>query len=236
MSEENQGRSGGTQELAKRPDESMADYVTRRRAVRERWELDRLRAEEARKHRAVSANDAPTTPPPVEDEDDDDRDEGPTASPPDALATEKAEREQRWAENRQKNAQEDELTRHWEEARVAHIDACGGLAPLTRDLPPMDTGRFPLPRVPAEDRAPRLERPDAPPQDAETELTAIIAECRHFMRAMAFESARMTPDAGDRMGFIERACRLAETGATVGDTVARVRGIEVPVLAPARRR
>ena len=149
----------------------------------------------------------------------------PQPAPSDPLAADKAEREQHWAENRKKAAQEDELTRHWEEARVAHIDSCGGLAPLTHDLPPMDTGRFPLPRMakPAEDRAPRYVRPDAPPDDAETELTAIIAECRYFMRGLAFESARLTPDAGDRFGFIDRACKLAETGAKVGKSVARLR-------------
>ncbi len=221
---------------ARMPDESDQEYerrLERRRKGREKQALaDALKAlaEKARGTAAQQKNDGANI-------DDEDAAEGPS-QPSDPVAAEKAVREERWAKNREKDAQEDELTRHWEAARVAHIDSRGGLAALTRDLPPMDTGRWPLPRLakPAEDRAPRPERPDAPPQDAETELTAIIAECRHFMRGLAFESARMTPDAGDRMGFIERACRLAETGATVGDTVARVRGMEVPVLAPARRR
>jgi len=59
--------------------------------------------------------------------------------------------------------------------------------------------------------------------DAETELTAVIAECRYFMREMAFESARMTPIASDRLRFIESARSLAEVSAKVGHSVATVR-------------
>jgi hypothetical protein len=62
-----------------------------------------------------------------------------------------------------------------------------------------------------------------PLTDAETELTAVIAECRYFMREMAFESARLTPDTRDRLSFIECARSLAETSAKVGHSVATVR-------------
>jgi len=57
----------------------------------------------------------------------------------------------------------------------------------------------------------------------------MIAEYRHFMRGVAFESARMTPNAADRLDFIDRACRLAEARSKVGKSVAGLRGCKTNV-------
>ena len=82
-----------------------------------------------------------------------------------------------------------------------------------------------VPRVapPKEKTARRYEPHADVPDDAETELTAVIAECRYFMREMAFESARTTPIASDRLRFIESARTLAETSAAVGKSIAPLR-------------
>jgi hypothetical protein len=99
------------------------------------------------------------------------------------------------------------------------------LAPLMpRD--PFGSGlRPPVPRLakPKEKSVRRYEPPADAPDDAETELTAVIAECRYFMREMAFESARLTPDANNRLSFIESARNLAETSAAIGKSLAGLR-------------
>jgi hypothetical protein len=155
----------------------------------------------------------------------------------DPIAQEKARREERWAQKNRREEQEDDLRRHWEAVHVAEVEKNGGIATLTRDNPYTADGRWPLPRAARPGDAPRYASPAPSGDDAETQLTAIIAECRYFMRELAFESARMTPHPGDRMGFIDGACRLAESGALVGQTVAHVRGSEAPpVFKPAPRR
>gem|GEM_PF-5475799 len=53
--------------------------------------------------------------------------------------------------------------------RRADVEKCGGLAALTRD-PPMDGGRWPLPRAPETDGPERYRKP--PPGNVETELAA----------------------------------------------------------------
>jgi hypothetical protein len=120
------------------------------------------------------------------------------------LAAIKAEREARWAAGEKEDARREELRCHWEENRRADIAGNGGLAVLTDDPPPDGEPHYELPRVPA----PRDTRGGAvhgellPLDEAEMQLTAIIAECRQFMRTIAFESARMTPNPQNRLGFI----------------------------------
>ena len=120
-------------------------------------------------------------------------------------------------EDSAKNA-ESELE-DWEALRIAEAEENGGLAPLFDSLPPGQRWRQPrLTKVSASSDA------QPPPGDAETELTALIAECRFFMREVAFNSARLTCETNDRTRFVDIACRLAETGASVGKTLAKLRG------------
>ena len=156
------------------------------------------------------------------------------AAPVGAVAREKAAREKHWAREDQREAREDDLRRHWEEAYTADVEKRGGLAALKQEPPPPPRGSFltppperehwPLPQVPQTDGPARYRRP--PPGEIETELAAMIAECRHFMRGVAFESARMTPSVGDRLNFITHACRLAEASAKIGKSAAGLHGRE----------
>jgi hypothetical protein len=163
----------------------------------------------------------------------DDRKDAPLAAALGPVAKEKAAREKHWARGERREAREDDLRRHWEENYVADVEKRGGLAALIPDppppargyglSPPPDREPRPLPQVPQTDGPARYRKPASPPDDAETELAAMIAECRHFMRGVAFESARMTPSVADRLQFIGSACRLAEASAKVGKSVAGLR-------------
>jgi len=169
----------------------------------------------------------------------DDRRDAPVAAPPAPVAREKAARERHWAREERREAREDDLRRHWDEAYIADVEKRGGLAALIPDppppargyglSPPPDREHRPLPQVPQTDGPARYRKPASPPDDAETELAAVIAECRHFMRGVAFESARMTPSVADRLSFIQGACRLAEASAKVGKSAAGLRGRETNV-------
>ena len=120
--------------------------------------------------------------------------------------------------------------REAEAAVIQRADEKGGLFPL--EIVPRPYGPPRQPRLPDPAREPALFRP-APPipvaEDAEAELTGIIAECRFLMREMAFHSARLTPNPEVRVQFIDSACRLAEAGARVAEGVARLRGGPGPV-------
>ena len=116
--------------------------------------------------------------------------------------------------------------RAWEKERLADAEGHEArLAPFDNRDPYEYRLDKRVPRVapPKEKAAPRYEPCTDALDDAETELTAVIAECRYFMREMAFESARLTPDTRDRLSFIECARSLAETSAKVGHSVATVR-------------
>lgn len=164
------------------------------------------------------------------------RKDKPVVAPLGPVAREKAAREKQRAKEERREAQEDELRRHWDENYIAGVEKRGGLAALIPDPPPPERKSWllpqeppvrehrPLPQVPPTDGPARYRKPASPPDDAETELAAMIAECRHFMRGVAFESARMTPSVADRLLFIEHACRLAEASAKVGESVAGLRG------------
>jgi len=158
--------------------------------------------------------------------------DAPTAAALGPVAREKAAREKHWAREERREAREDDLRQHWDEAYIADVEKRGGLAALIPDpppargyglTPPPDREHRPLPQVPQTDGPARYRKPASPPDDAETELAAMIAECRHFMRGVAFESARMTPSVADRLQFIGSACRLAEASAKVGKSVAGLR-------------
>jgi hypothetical protein len=58
--------------------------------------------------------------------------------------------------------------------------------------------------------------------DTETLLNGLIEECRYLLREVAFNSARLTADADDRIRFLSSAESLAMTGAKIADTVARL--------------
>ena len=164
------------------------------------------------------------------------RAEVPVAAPLGLTAKEKAALERLWTREERREAKEDELRRHREEAYTAGVEKRGGLAALKPEPPqpprrsfldpPPEHEHWPLPQVPQMDGPVRYRRPASPPDDAETELAAVIAECRYFMRGVAFESARMTPSVADRLNFIASACRLAEASAKVGKSAAGLRGRE----------
>jgi hypothetical protein len=83
---------------------------------------------------------------------------------------------------------------------------------------------------------------EAPPppatSDTETELNGLIAECRYLMREIAFNSARLTYDADDRIRFLASAQGLALTASKIGRTVAQIRaaGVAPPPTEERRQR
>jgi hypothetical protein len=171
-------------------------------------------------------------------EESDGRNVAPIAPQRDAVAREKAAPHHPRAQEELREAREDDLRRQRDENYIADVEKRGGLAALTPDPPPArghwgepapEREHRPLPQVPQANGPARYRKPESPPDDTETELAAMIAECRHFMRGVAFESARMTPSVTDRLHFIEHACRLAEASAKVGKSVAGLRGRESSV-------
>jgi len=67
-----------------------------------------------------------------------------------------------------------------------------------------------------------------PPADTETELNGIIAECRFLMREVAYASACLSYDPGDRLRYLGAAESLAITATKVGRTVAKLRRRDKP--------
>jgi len=68
--------------------------------------------------------------------------------------------------------------------------------------------------------------PPGPPDPAavtETLLNSLIEECRYLLHEVAFHSACLASDPGDRIRFLAAAQELAVAGATVGKVVARLR-------------
>ena len=75
----------------------------------------------------------------------------------------------------------------------------------------------------------RDAKPDLPPpSDTETELNGLIAECRFLMREVAYTSACLTYDPGDRIQFLNAAQSMAMTAARIGKTVAQLRTAGTP--------
>jgi hypothetical protein len=135
-----------------------------------------------------------------------------------------AERSARFGPLKETDAEHEARLNDWENEQRADAEEHDGLVPFRNDLPP--TGYVHHVRIPK----PSCETPEkyVPPReaqdDAETELTALISECRFFMREISFHSARLACRAGERVQFVDTACRLAETGANIGKTVAKLRG------------
>ncbi len=168
-----------------------------------------------------------------------DRKDSRIAAPAGPVAREKAAREKHRAKEERREAREEDLRRRRDEAYTAEVEKRGGLAALKPEPPPPPRGSFlnppperehwPLPLVEQMDGPAHYRKPASPPGEIETELAAMIAECRHFMRGVAFESARMTPSVGDRLNFITHACRLAEASAKIGKSAAGLHGRESSV-------
>lgn len=70
----------------------------------------------------------------------------------------------------------------------------------------------------------KLSRQDVLPRDGETHLllNAIIGECHFLMREVTFRSLCRSTELEDRMTWLNATMKLAETGARVGDSVARL--------------
>jgi len=64
--------------------------------------------------------------------------------------------------------------------------------------------------------------------NTEALLNGLIAECGALLRDVAFRSACLTPDAGDRIRFLTAAENLALTGAKIADSVTRLRAGGAP--------
>jgi hypothetical protein len=67
-------------------------------------------------------------------------------------------------------------------------------------------------------------------RDGDTEylLNGLIAECHCIMRELALPTAAKTLQADQRMRFITAAMNLAQTGASVGKAVAKLRTAHLP--------
>lgn len=122
--------------------------------------------------------------------------------------------------------EEEARDRAWDRGRWAYAEENGGLVPLTDERTPVGGWRQPRLPDPVPPPLPRSASPAAAPGADETEaqLNGLIADCRLLLREVAFHSARLACEAGDRVRFIEAGCRVAEAGAKIGKTVARLRG------------
>jgi hypothetical protein len=79
------------------------------------------------------------------------------------------------------------------------------------------------PRLPQLDIAPPPADLPAADDQTETLLNAIIGECHFLMREVAFRSLCQEQAAEDRVNWVGAALRMAETGAKVAKSVARLR-------------
>lgn len=124
--------------------------------------------------------------------------------------------------------------REWEQERLAQADELG-MVPLERGFPSEGFWRLPRMREPGQSAPQRYDGPPAQPDDAETELTALIGETRYFMREIVFHSARLACDPTDRIRFIDAGCSLVKAGSEVGKTVALLRSGGVAPVAERRQ-
>lgn len=84
-------------------------------------------------------------------------------------------------------------------------------------------------------RLPDTARP-SPGLDTEALLNGLIDDCRFLIKEVVFHSARLTPDANDRLRFLASAETLAITAAKVGGTIAELRGNKPSAEAESRYR
>ncbi|HEY4943627.1 MAG TPA: hypothetical protein VII56_19520 [Rhizomicrobium sp.] len=88
----------------------------------------------------------------------------------------------------------------------------------SEELPDLDLpGRLP------EDNPRLIRRTEAPAQDTEKLLNAIIGECHFLMSEVAVRCIVQSPNVEDRLAFIRSATSIAETGANVARAVAKLR-------------
>lgn len=69
-----------------------------------------------------------------------------------------------------------------------------------------------------------MKKPDSTTDTAQAQLEALIAECHQIIRKVVLPSATDTDDGRERRQYLNCAVELVRIGATVGDTVARLRG------------
>ncbi|HEY8696950.1 MAG TPA: hypothetical protein VIM02_04985 [Rhizomicrobium sp.] len=121
-------------------------------------------------------------------------------------------------------------------SKEANILQPDGVPPPLQDRPPRGPERVPLRGELFQPDAPglypfsrptselKLSREDVLPRDGETHLllNAIIGECHFLMREVTFRSLCRATELEDRMTWLTASMKLAETGARVGDSVARL--------------
>ena len=149
-----------------------------------------------------------------------------TSDPAEIVRQAEEKERKRWEVGKRDELIKEASLNAWEKERLADAEGrVARLVPFDHRDPYQYRVDQRVPRVapPKEKTARRSEPHTDVLDDAETELTAVIAECRYFMREMAFESARTTPIASDRLRFIESARTLAETSAAVGKSIAPLR-------------
>jgi len=74
----------------------------------------------------------------------------------------------------------------------------------------------------------RIFRHPMPEDETEALLNAMIGEMHFNMREVGFRSMCQTKDLGDRMEWVNATIKMAECGAKVAESVARLRGFEEP--------
>jgi hypothetical protein len=82
-------------------------------------------------------------------------------------------------------------------------------------------------RLPEEDPWLIRRKPPAAAADTETLLNGLIEECGFLMREVAFRLIVRNQDFHSQVEFIDKAMRLADTGANVGLAVAKLRKASV---------
>jgi hypothetical protein len=90
----------------------------------------------------------------------------------------------------------------------------------------------PVEQLSVSEEARRIFRQPMPEDETEALLNALIGEMHFNMREIAFGSMRQATDLSDRMEWVNASIRMAECGAKVAESVARLRGFEEP---PPRR-
>jgi len=85
----------------------------------------------------------------------------------------------------------------------------------------------PATRLSVSEEARRIARRAVAAEETEELLNSIIGELHFDMQEIAFPSMCQATDLRDRMQWVDATIRLAEAGAKVAESVARVRGSEV---------
>jgi hypothetical protein len=184
------------------------------RRLTDQEEAQALRIEEMRKYREQQAAEALAAATAAQ-------------SAKDAAAKDRADKNAATPENfarikvrgTKNDAESEEILQAWEKTVGMDAAANDGM------VPPKATNCF-------DNAVARLNGAPPPatldPSDTETELNGLIAECRFLMREIAFNSARLTYDAGDRIRFLSSAQSMALTAAKIGKTVAQLRAAGAP--------